>query len=254
MRRSVMRMAVCVMICSLVLVGGCLELTSPQQRRERAKESPHLGDVDARSFTDVFKASQKIDKKYGTNFHDEAIGKFVVDIRDIDAMVADLDLLITHVDASVDPTSFDPDVIVNISVGERSEKDLALLFLFARRRMLQSEKEFQLAYQYGYSGLVTGEFYCNKAPIIRESFGHFHASVVHGLNANYYMDTVLTEKPDLTWPLIGVRENRPEFYLSPLRDMAAQLAKNRRVLDAACGDQSRKKPAKVVVENLDIRS
>jgi len=90
--------------------------------------------------------------------------------------------------------------------------------------------------------------------MIRESFDHFHASIVHGLNAQYYMDTVLTERPDLTWPLIGVRENRPEFYLSPFRDMGAQLAKNRDVLDAACGGQDRKgPPVKVVVENLDVR-
>ncbi len=253
MKLSMMTLVVYMMIGTLVLVGGCLALTSPQQRQGHSLVSPYFGDVDARSFTEVFEASKEIDKEYGTDYHKEAIGTFVVDIRDIDAMISDLDRLIVHVDPFVDPASFDPDVIVNISVGERTEKDLALLFLFARRRMLQSEKEFQLAYQYGYSGLVTGEFYCAQAPMIRESFGHFHESIVYGLNANYYMDTVLMEDPDTTWPLIGVRENKPRFYSSPLQDMGAQLAKNRDVLDAACNNQ-KKGPVKVIAENLDIRS
>lgn len=255
-RRLGMRFVVYAIVFALVLVSGCLRLTSPQERQEQSRERslalPYFGNVDARSFTQVFEASQEIDRKYNTDYHNEAIGKFVVDIQDIDAMLADLDRLITHVDQSVDPASFDPDTIVNISVGERSEKDVALLFLFVRRRMLQSEKEFQLAYQYGYSGLVTHEFYCSQAPVIRESFDHFKASIVHGLNANYYMDTVLTEYPDITWKLIGVRENKPRFYSSPFQDMGAQLAKNRDVLDKVCSSTASGE-TRVVVENLDIR-
>lgn len=245
-----MRPLLIALLCSLLIVGGCVDLTSPQERKERAMQTPYFGDVDGSSFEDVFYASAKLDKKYWTDYHEEALGKFIVDKSDVEAMIMDLDRLITHLDSRIDPTTYNADEIVNISIGERSEKDIALLFLFARRAMLQSEWEFQRGYQYGYTGLVTSEFYCGQEEVIRESLGHFHDSVVAGINANYYMDIVLTDNPDATWHLIGVKADKPKFYSSPLRDMSAQIAKNRDVLDAACGTAIG--PTKVIVEGLRI--
>lgn len=238
------------LLCLLLIVGGCVDLTSPQEREDRATQTPYFGDVDRSSFEEVFDASAKLDRKYGTDYHEEALGKFIVDKEDVKAMVMDLDRLIKHVDPSIDPVTYDADEIVNISIGERSEKDLALLFLFARRAMLQSEWEFQLGYQYGYTGLVTSEFYCGQEEVIRESLDHFHNSIIAGLNANYYMDIVLTDSPEVTWRLIGVKDDKPEFYSSPLQNMAAQIRKNRDVLEAAC--RNAVGPTKVIVDGLSI--
>jgi hypothetical protein len=227
-----------------IALSGCLSMLGPSDGGEdEAGAELVFGDVE--TFRDAFEEMQKIDARYNTSFRKERLGAFVVLVEDIPKMQKDLFRLAEHVAGRKD-IDFEA---VSKRKG-KAETDLALTFIAARIEMLESERYFQLGYKDGNAGLVGDGFFCSERPLILESLENFNQSIRHGINATYYIDVTLTQTKEVTHALIGVDEEKPEFYKAPFQQMGRQLAKNADLVARSCADQGAK-DTYVVIDDGD---
>ncbi len=182
-------------------------------------------------FRDNFMEVREIDEKYATDFREEGLGKVVVDLNSIDPMKEEILVLVEQITG----TRY-VDLEVLSKKKNKTETDLALLLLGIRLEMLDSEKYFQLGYQYGNKGLVGDGFFCDEKPFIDDATANFRRSLLHGLNVTYHMDILLTQTKNVTHDLIGVDENKPKFYETPLQTMFNQLRQNEDIVMRACAN------------------
>jgi len=209
----------------LVLVGGCLTLPSQDTKKNQTDE---LKFEEVTDFMSGYNEYMKIEKKHKANYKKEYLGGPLVPKERIKEFVKDIEILRTQ----VDPNRVD---FENITTKKpKTEMDFYLLFLGFRVTMLKGEFYFQEGYKHGAAGLVGDGFYCTEKPLILESLDNFDKGVQNTIKAQYYLDLVLTGLPDQTWDLIGVEENKPKIYDTPLNRMIDQLKANRNHITKYC--------------------
>ena len=225
-----------------IALSGCLSLldgnvnqSATQQKEKDMQSSRPLSFGNVKTFRDGFQEIKKIDEKYNADFHKEQLGKFIVDLQDIQAMQDDLHRLVEQITGN---KQINFELLANKK--EKTEIDLVLLFIAARLEMLESEKYFQFGYQHGNAGLVGDGFFCSEKPFIFDSLDNFNTSIVHGLNSTLYLDVLLTQTENITHALVGINDNKPQFYATPLQHMSDQLKKNKQMVLLSCTNQTGK--------------
>lgn len=232
---------VSLLILLLLLIPGCLKLGKPDLKHFSTKQSAadvskplNFGSVD--SFEETYEGITMIDEKYNINFQQEALFGLMVKEEYIPLIKTDLD----NLRKKLDPTGTEKsESFFNISPRDRTEKQLGLLFIDARKKMIESQEQFHRGYSFGVQGLVGDGFYCREEPLITQSFEAFNLSAITAADAKYYFDELLTGSDAITWNLIGVGDKKPVFYFSPLELMWAQLKINRIILHEYCHDERR---------------
>lgn len=188
------------------------------------------------SFEEAYDGIKMIDDKYNLNFRKEALFGLMVKEEYIPYIKTDLDNLRKKLDPAGTVNSED---FFNLTPIDRTEKQLSLIFIDTRRKMIESQEEFHKGYSSGVQGLVGDGFYCREEPVITESIQAFNRSAQHAADAKYFFDELLTDSAEITWDLVGVEDEKPVFYYSPVESMWAQLQVNRRILEEYCHDKRR---------------
>jgi len=227
--RKMNKRTLAMMIIGILLIGllavSCVELEYKDPEDKKLDKEINFNGIE--TFAEGFAITEKIDEKYGASFKKEKIGGPLVKMENIEPMQIELDKFLTAMEADENTV-----MMIRNKTG-RTEQELLILFIAGRITMLEAEKEFQMGYKYGNAGLVGDGFYCTEKPMILESMQHFKNAIDYGFDAQGLFDLIQSGHEEL-WVYIGVDENRPEFYDSPLKLMNEQIAENRDYLDENC--------------------
>tara|TARA_Y100000310_G_C20700699_1_gene829595 strand:+ start:7850 stop:8575 length:726 start_codon:yes stop_codon:yes gene_type:complete len=176
------------------------------------------------TFEEGFREIEALDKKYGANFKEERLNKTLVNFKNIDPYIKDLTLFRTILEKSLEkpPTE---------------EERALLLFTDIRLLMLLSQKNYILGYMVGNKGLVTDEgFSCAESGYIINKAYYYNMSWSSGIQVYSKMDDLLLKYKNVpkVHELIGINENKAEFYHSPLGDIKKQVVQNIHALENYC--------------------
>ena len=224
---NMIRLMITGVLLTALFAAGCIQLDYDREKTASAGETK----IDFRkveTFREGFDIMQQIDSKHKANFKKEMLGGPVIKIENIGPMRADLMKFLEAMDS-------DMDTIIELkNNANRTESDIVVLFIGARLEMLNAQEEFLSGYKHGDAGLVGDGFFCTEKGMILESTQHFENSIRHAGIAQGYLDLILSGGEDITWEHIGVNENKPAFYDSPLHDMTKQIGMNRKIVAHNC--------------------
>ncbi len=198
-----------------------------QQKQQTTEEKVVLKPLDfgeVKDFKDTFYATKEIDNKYGTNMSKEMLNFYMLNIDLISNATNDLNELKKLVENSTP----------SVTPEENRTKTRMIRFVDARIEMLESERQFQLAEATGSKGDMADGFECKDAPYIINATIFLNESIKHGIMATKLLDVAMTGSEEAQ-ALVGVRENRPDFYFSPFRKIEQKLNKNIITLNKYCG-------------------
>jgi hypothetical protein len=241
-------MVVCmaVLFIAVLFLTGCIQLEK-EDSMAKGVDTNEKSPVDLSkkisfdkvdTFEGTFKAIKEIDKKYQISFEQEGLFGVLVQKDLVPHILEDLERL----KKTIDPRdSMDPEKIIEKDITKRTEKELSFLLVIARIKMVESQAAFHKGYSQGLKGLVGDGFYCNEEPIMQESMQAFNQSAQFAADANHYLDELLTNTETKTWQFIGIDEEKPLFYYSPLEVMHSQLRVNRLILYEYCHTKNRLK-------------
>ncbi len=226
----------------LLLTPGCLKLEKKElQHAYQVGESVvdvskplQFGTV--RSFENAYEGVRMIDDKYNIDFKKEALFGLMVNENLVPHVKRDLDGLRKKLDPE---GTLNAEDFFNITPNERTQQQLGIIFIDARRKMIEAQELFHQGYSFGVQGLVGDGFYCREEPIIMLSIQAFNISAREAATAKYYLDELLTNTKDITWEFVGVKNEKPLFYYSPSEMMWTQLKINRRILTEYCHDEDK---------------
>lgn len=202
-----------------------------QTKKKPADVTKQLDFGSVKTFEDVYDGIALIDQKYGISFKKEVLFGRMVNKDYIPSIKSDLNELRKKLDPA---GTENVETYFSIFTPNRTEQQLGLLFIDARRKMIESQEKFHQAYSSGTQGLVGDGFSCREEPIILASITALNESAQLAVNAKYYFDELLTDSEDITWEYVGVNDDRPAFYNAPSEFMWAQLKVNRAILREYC--------------------
>lgn len=149
------------------------------------------------SFEDGIGFLKSLDSKYSTNFKVERVDINYLDINSVDPFQQDLEAFKQRL--WQDPDSLD--------------KKKLLWLVEARKQMLESERLYQLGVKFGNFSLMDEAELCQKRSQAEFQFKYFKTAMAVGINATRFFDAVLQDY-EPAQRLVGVDENKPNFYLS----------------------------------------
>lgn len=215
-----------------VIRYGSSDLKSVYQTKKKPVDvTKKLDFGSVKDFEDVYDGIALIDQKYGISFKQEVLFGLMVDKEYIPHIKKDIDALRKKLDPS---GAENVETYFPIFPQNRTEQQLGLLFIDARRKMIESQEKFHEGYSFGVQGLVGDGFSCREEPVILASIGALNDSAKAASTAKYYFDELLTDSKDITWEYVGVNDDRPLFYGAPSEFMWAQLKVNRAILREYC--------------------
>lgn len=156
-------------------------------------------------FERTYEEVRKIDSKYNTVLHVEMLGGNMVPKESIEPMLVDLRALAQRVNHS----------------RPNEERETIMLFLDARMLMLESQRNFEIAAKIGTRGLATDGYRCSEMETIAKSRTYLRDAMGQAGLAQDLLDRVIQEEEPQRF--LGVNENKPKFYESPLRQISAEL-------------------------------
>jgi hypothetical protein len=177
------------------------------------------------TFEEGFNEITKLDEKYETSFKTEKLPTDLINYKNVDPYVKDLGELREEVANSIDKTY-------------SKEKEALLLFIDARALMLLSQKSYTMAETLGPRGLAEGEqgFSCLDAGYLINGAYYINKSYSAGLEAYLLLDRLLGNNQNTSnvWELIGIDEEKPNFFYSNLGGMKITVERNIIALEDYC--------------------
>ncbi len=168
------------------------------------------------SFEEVFAEIRRIDARFHTDFRNETLNGKILRTGAAKEYLK----LLTSLRATVE----------NKTEPEHTKYIEALIT--AREEMMHSEIEFQKAISYGKQGIFQSPSSCYFEKEIREATAHYNLSREHGGKAILNLDRALTYVPGQG--LIGVNENKPQFYSHVLQEIGQLVETNSDALRKLC--------------------
>lgn len=225
-------LAIILIVLFAIFRSGTSDLKSVYQTKKKPVDvNTQLNFGSVKTFEDVYDSIVMIDQKYGISFKKEVLFGLMVDKEYIPHIKKDLDAL----RKKLDPGGAESvETYFQIFPQNRTSQQLGLLFIDARRKMIESQEKFQEGYSFGVQGLVGDGFSCREEQVILASIAALNDSAKVAATAKYYFDELLTDSKDITWEYIGVNDDRPLFYNAPSEFMWAQLKVNRAILREYC--------------------
>ncbi len=215
-----------------VIRYGASDLKSVYETKKKPIDvNKQLNFGSVKTFEDVYDSIVLIDKKYGISFKKEVLFGLMVDKEYVPHIKKDLDALRKKLDPG---GAENVETYFPIFPQNRTEQQLGLLFIDARKKMIESQEKFHEGYSFGVQGLVGDGFSCREESVILASISALNDSAKMAATAKYYFDELLTDSKDITWEYIGVNDDRPLFYNAPGEFMWAQLKVNRAILREYC--------------------
>ena len=190
---------------------------------------PQFGDFKAKqvqTFPQLIEKIVLLDAQYSTDWHEERLGKDMINPQFIDAYLEQLDLLEQAVNAS-----------------EGNETDINLAFLDVRKRMLLSQKAFQEALRYGTEGVVTETFSCDQSRVdkVLAASNLYNESFHIGQKAFPRLDEVLRKSTE-SRDLVGVNLAKPRWYVTEFGNIKYLAETNIELVNTLCFSENENKP------------
>jgi len=177
------------------------------------------------TFEEGFNEIVKLDEKYGTSFKTEKLTTDLINYKNVDPFIEDLGKLREEVVNSIEKTY-------------SKEKEALILFIDARALMILSQKSYTMAETIGPRGLAEGEqgFSCLDAGYLINGAYYINKSYGTGLEAYLLLDRLLgnNQKTPMVWELVGVNEEKPNFFYSDLGGMKTTVERNILALEEYC--------------------
>ncbi|MBI2147323.1 hypothetical protein HYU19_02480 [Candidatus Woesearchaeota archaeon] len=225
-------LALCILPLALT---GCLQLIHPPGSENSISGKGDFSWNDVDSVEGVYHELVRQDQFYQVDYRVERLDKTIVSNAIVDSMLSDLDVLLRKLDDKGIPAEqLAQDVQREYGTPDESEQDKMLLFVHTRRLMLESEKEWQMGYGYGNTGLVRDGFKCIEKDIVNASLSHFFTAAKLAGSAQYYLDILLSSVPQQTAELIGINKNKIAWYTIPLQKIFSNIKYERSLLDKHC--------------------
>ena len=220
-----------IIVFGVVRYGGTDFKSVYQTKNKSIDITKQLDFGPVKNFEDVYGGIAMIDEKYGISFEKEVLFGLMVNKEHLPFIKQDLDALRKKLDPS---SAENVETYFPIFPPNRTEQQLGLLFIDARKKMIESQEKFHDGYSFGVQGLVGDGFSCREEPIILASISALNESAQLAADAKYYFDELLTDSKDVTWDFIGINDDKPLFYHAPVELMWAQLKVNRAILREYC--------------------
>lgn len=177
------------------------------------------------TFEEGFNEITNLDEKYETSFKTEKLTTDLINYKNVDPYIEDLGKLREEVSISINKTY-------------SKEKEALLLFIDARALMLLSQKSYTMAQTIGPRGLAEGEqgFSCLDAGYLINGAYYINKSYGAGLEAYLLLDKLLGNNQNTpnVWRLIGVNEEKPNFFYSSLGSLKITVDRNILALEEYC--------------------
>lgn len=156
---------------------------------------------------------RSIDSKYQTVLQVEQLGGMMVPKESIVPMLAELNAIEKRINRSL-----------------RTDKTgTAKNLVLARRLMLESQRDFQIAAKIGLRGLATDGYRCVEVESIAKSRIYLRDSVGKAGAVMELLDLIVQEEEARRF--LGVNENKMRFYDSPIQNIKAELAAQKNALE-----------------------
>lgn len=175
------------------------------------------------TFKEGFEALAKLDEKYGASFHKEQLNATsMVALENVEPFIADLRAFRENIKRTKDS----------------EDKDALIDFIVVRITMVGAEENFQRAQKIGDIGLASDEggFSCSEVPYLLETYYYYNKTYAYTIKARSDLDTVLHKYREVTdlQQLIGLGENKTQFYYFHLDNIKNILAANEKAVRNFC--------------------
>ena len=174
------------------------------------------------SFAQGFADLKALDEEYNASFKEERLGKISISLENVDPFLKALAVIESNIEDTKD----------------NRDKEALLVFISIRKGMILAEKNYQLAKEIGNIGLVEDEggFTCGESRYILDTAYLFNESFSTAKQVIYLLDDLLYHYRDVEQlqELVGLDENKTQFYLSPLDDMSKTIKLNYVALEKNC--------------------
>jgi len=176
---------------------------------------------DSYTIYEILEDLDALDKEYVTEWKKERLGKYMVPDPIIDRYIEDLTVLKEW--------------------AKDSEDEKVAVMIDTRIAMLESQKAFQKAIDFGARGVVNEQSTCNNIETLQEATNYYNISLQRGHDFNNGMDKILrladVVQEDVL-EIIGVNTKKPRFYLSPFGDIYKVIAANAIAIETCANAES----------------
>lgn len=174
--------------------------------------------LDSYTFEDVYNEIKRIDRIYGTDYHEEGLVKNRIAVEYLPLIIKDLTRLYDTVNAS-----------------KHAELTKYLLeFVEARRGWLEAQTYLDKALRFGRQGIVTAEFECVDNETILLATYYYNQTLNNYHKATVRLDDVLFHVPEAK-KMIGTDDNKPKIYTSlEAGEIAKAINTNIQIIDGYC--------------------
>ena len=176
---------------------------------------------DSYTIYEILEDLDSLDKEHVTEWRKERLGKYMVPDPVIDRYIEDLTVLKEW--------------------AKDSEDEKVAVMIDTRIAMLESQKAFQKAIDFGARGVVNEQSTCNNIETIQEATNYYNTSLQRGHDFNNGIDKILrladVVQEDVL-QIIGVNTKKPRFYLSPFGDIYKVIAANAIAIEACANAES----------------
>lgn len=174
--------------------------------------------LDSYTFEDVYNEIKRIDRIYGTDYHEEGLVKNRIAAEHLPLIIEDLTKLHNTVNAST-----------------HTELTKYLLeFIEARRGWLEAQTYLEKALRFGRNGVVTTGFECADNETILLATYYYNQTLNNYHKATVRLDNVLFYVP-VAKKMIGMNENKPKIYTSlETGEIAKAINTNIQIIDGYC--------------------
>ena len=176
---------------------------------------------DSYTIYEILEDIDSLDKEQVTEWKKERLGKYMVPDPVIDRYIEDLTTLKEW--------------------AKDSEDEKVALMIDTRVAMLESQKAFQKALDFGARGVVNEQSTCNNIETIQEATHYYNISLQKGHEFSNRLDKILrladVVQEDVL-EMIGVNTKKPRFYLSPFGDIYKVIAANAIAIETCANTES----------------